>query len=370
MGQPTVSSTRKVRGFTLIELLVVIAIIAILVALLLPAVQSAREAARRVSCKNNMKQLGIAMHNYHDDFGMFPEGCIADQILFNYQRSGFAAMLPYMDQKPLSEAYADNELWEQQNDTIEGTPIPSLLCPSNAMRSPVLLTELGAALALFGVVPSDPDPAIDGVAVTYGTTAYAFCKGATDAFCNGLGTPGAERGMFNVVQKTRIQDVIDGTSNTIAMGEAAGGPNWQICAGVGCGPGSELISGITGAPFEANQGWLVGQPVNDLTALVGVHASSIYGCTVEVMNKNPVTETLHGDTDLGTGIPLSPGNCQISTETDPPGVSTTSNFRSDHVAGCHFLFGDGHVQFLTETINMGTYQAISTIGASEIVDGF
>jgi len=365
MRKPTVGTTRKVRGFTLIELLVVIAIIAILVALLLPAVQRAREAARRASCKNNLKQLGIAMHNYHDDFKMFPEGCIADQILFNYQRSAYASMLPYMDQGAIDDDYADNELWEQQNFGIEGMPIPGLLCPSNAMKSPVLLTELGAALALFGVVAVDSDPAIDGVGVGYGTAGYAFCKGATDAFCNGEGTPGAVRGMFNIVQKTAIRDVIDGTSNTIAMGDAAGGPNWQICTGVGCT--TPLVSGITGAEFEANQGWLPGQPVNDLTAAVGARASSIYGCTVEVMNKNPVTETLHGDTSLGTGIPNSPANCLISTG---GGVSTTSNFRSDHPAGCNFLFGDGHVQFLTETIDLATYQAISTIGASEIVDGF
>ena len=119
------------RGFTLIELLVVIAIIAVLIALLLPAVQQAREAARRSQCKNNVKQLGLALHNYHDTFNIFPlNNSFGAPALTN--RSGFVGMLPYLDQRPM---------YNQMNMLVSGlvapnlvftqTPLPALSCPSD-----------------------------------------------------------------------------------------------------------------------------------------------------------------------------------------------------------------------------------------------
>lgn len=200
---------KKTRGFTLIELLVVIAIIAILIALLLPAVQQAREAARRSQCKNNLKQLGLALHNYHDVHNTFPANGVAgttENVGGRYNQawlswSGLAMLLPYLDQAPVYNKINWNYRWDNNNggtvnNTMARTRIQTFMCPS--------------------------DP---GSAATYtanmSPTAYALSAGPASNWSMRSNNPG-----FATLWKgSNIRDITDGTSNTIAASECRIGLN-------------------------------------------------------------------------------------------------------------------------------------------------
>ena len=190
------------RAFTLIELLVVIAIIAVLIALLLPAVQQAREAARRSQCKNNLKQLGIAMHNYHDTFGTFPMG------VFNYQSVPtdnrlcfFQSILPYVDQAPMSNLVNFNTgsyVSFVATNSLIFTKVPVFMCPTDPNG---------------GNLGSLPQPR--GFHANYlpvqGSTAFT--------------SPYASNGMFFTISSVRIRDITDGTTNTAMMAELLNSPD-------------------------------------------------------------------------------------------------------------------------------------------------
>jgi prepilin-type N-terminal cleavage/methylation domain-containing protein len=208
-------------GFTLIELLVVIAIIAILIALLLPAVQQAREAARRTQCRNNLKQFGLALHNYHDNFKVFPyrQGDDADgawpESYWECMSAG-VLLAPYLDQAPLfnqitAQATTNSNLRPWDNNPLFRTDVPAFLCPS----------DVNTNIA--------------------GRNNYRFSAGpwgkrhriATDSLAWGGENP--IRGMFGAGSSIKISDVLDGTSNTVMMSERCqGGPDLR----------GEVISGV------------------------------------------------------------------------------------------------------------------------------
>ena len=187
------------RGFTLIELLVVIAVIAILIALLLPAVQQAREAARRTGCRNNLKQLGIALHNYHELHSTFPPGVVArSNNLQNAMHAGLTLILPQLEQKNVYDRYNFNLPWsDPYNVAAANVAIAVFRCPT-----------AGAPVPHHGGFPL---PATD----------YAFSKGPRAFLC----LRGNGGGMFDVNSHVRASDVRDGLSNTFAMGEAATAAN-------------------------------------------------------------------------------------------------------------------------------------------------
>lgn len=201
---------RAHRGFTLIELLVVIAIIAILVSLLLPAVQQAREAARRTQCKNNLKQLGIAMHNYHDVALAFPFGSIAPNLNdrenplgARQEHSWMPMILPYIEQgnlfqqvAPLLEVRGSASLPTNLFNTI----IPTLMCPSDP-SSPKTGSQHRPARPGF-------DNGFHGN--------YLGCGGSQSFTIN---TATSMNGIFYYRSRTRIRDITDGTSNTVMMSE-------------------------------------------------------------------------------------------------------------------------------------------------------
>jgi prepilin-type N-terminal cleavage/methylation domain-containing protein len=199
--------SQRTQGFTLIELLVVIAIIAVLIALLLPAVQQAREAARRTTCRNNLKQFGLAMHNYHDAYNMLPPG-MTGGIVSKETLPPNVGLLPYMDQGPLYQVISAGDFNFLPNATppFDAQP-PGFLCPSDG--------EAGNKASL-------------GQAGNEGNTSYMYSLGDqyfnrasqaySGSFSHAFGAP--RRGLFGRGGKISFSNIEDGTSNTVAMSEA------------------------------------------------------------------------------------------------------------------------------------------------------
>ncbi|MBM4075720.1 MAG: DUF1559 domain-containing protein, partial [Planctomycetes bacterium] len=235
-------SNRRRMGFTLIELLVVIAIIAILISLLLPAVQQAREAARRTQCRNNLKQIGLALHNYESSFGTFPMARVpnlnttapSSGTVFttgDWQErhvSGMTMILPYIDQQNLYNSYNFTARWnDAANRTVIATPVSTYLCPSTAGGLRVDMSTDAAASGATSTLPA-------GAAADYnfitrisdkwyrGGLGYSAATTPTGAALKGViprGKPGDA-----TESRARIVDVLDGTSNTVMVCESAGGP--------------------------------------------------------------------------------------------------------------------------------------------------
>jgi prepilin-type N-terminal cleavage/methylation domain-containing protein/prepilin-type processing-associated H-X9-DG protein len=301
------SKQRASRGFTLIELLVVIAIIAILIALLLPAVQQAREAARRTQCKNNLKQIGLALHNYHDVANCFPPG-----TLFGDDDYGWGTfILPYLDQ---------GNLYNQLNFNTDHGSIVTPTDPE-VKRSLYLVPGVNDRLVQVYLCPSNSmslshSPVRAGGANEAPTsvasrTVGGFARGDYKG-CLGSGG-GAVTGMFGKIKSTlmptRIRDVLDGTSNTFAVGEGY----------------TKFARAING-PTHPN--------VVDFPVWIGTNSQ----------HQNVVAETgLNHIPNGGKQLP-----------------DTTLNqfddcFASEHVGGVQFLFADGSVRFVTDNINMTLY---------------
>ncbi len=405
------------RGFTLIELLVVIAIIAILIALLLPAVQQAREAARRTHCRNNLKQFGVALHNFHDVFNHFP---YADHPRtagngFNYQEEVVTmALFPYFDAGIIYEAGltvngAQRTYWPNtdpltpgriqemgnewfcivENSELEKANISVTQCPS-ALNSGVQTHD---GITIFG-------PPFAGTFDSYWQMHYAFSKGVNDNWCidfddedeangrfrapyNGFPfqrraddlpikgyafgpVPDSERGMFNKNHKVAVKDIIDGTSNTFAMGEVAGGDAWPVCRGVGC-TNPAVNHAFAPMEFHAWVAWIAGDPPNGFSP----RCFMPYACCLEPLNKNPVTDNYFygaGDGPAGS-IQDDQRDCRSSLTAVQQGISglihSTQNFRSQHTGGGFFLRGDGSVQFISENVGLDLYRNTSTIAGKE-----
>ena len=218
-------------GFTLIELLVVIAIIATLIALLLPAVQAAREAARRSQCRNNLKQFGIALHNYHDVCRMFPMGASVYgnnlaalgfpgvNAYVQSMASAFLLMTPYDEQTAFARAYQWNRAVNSQ--TVSASTNGIGLTPS--------ALESASASGLYRC-PSDTYPSnFPGQVTSQGIydvpLNYGLSHGVSDAICwKESSVPANQRGVFGINANTRIRDITDGTTSTFAIGETAMAP--------------------------------------------------------------------------------------------------------------------------------------------------
>jgi prepilin-type N-terminal cleavage/methylation domain-containing protein/prepilin-type processing-associated H-X9-DG protein len=353
---------RRRRGFTLIELLVVIAIIGVLVALLLPAVQAAREAARRSQCVNNLKQIGLAMHNYHSTNDIFPigndcigggPGCIGWDAF-----SPQAELLGYMEQSALYNAINFNLSASQpQNTTGVLSKIRSYLCPSDG----------NAGGSFSGWTYSSNDNS--------NTNSYAASTGTTYIpGDNGQATPSPSTGMFAYTSCYGIRDCIDGSSNTIAFGEQlVGGPSLNTYRGNG-------LNGSGGQPQ-----W--GGKSLDAFSNVAQVTSDLSGCTTTFLSTPANIQNTHGYvwsfgstgfTLFNTIVPPNSkqypwGNCMFYGSGGAngwPNASNGSNFAnaaSNHPGGANFLFSDGSVKLIKDSVNMTTYWSLGTRNGGEVV---
>src|SRR5439155_3386479 len=249
-GTGVPSMRRHHAAFTLVELLVVIAIIAVLIGLLLPAVQKVREAANRASCQNNLKQLGLALHNYHDAHKGFPAGMVSSTAnTSDAEATGFTYLLPFLEQDNTYRIYHfDEPWWNPPNYQAVGVQVKMFYCPSNRSGGLLDLAPIAAQWA-------NPLPPVAAACD------YAFNKGANASLHpDAERVPRMLRGPFDVRPPdaaravVRISDITDGTSATCALGDAAAGTPGLIVLNLNdwTQPG---IDPETGQPAIIEQSW-------------------------------------------------------------------------------------------------------------------
>ena len=347
---------RNVRqGFTLIELLVVIAIIAVLIALLLPAVQAAREAARRAQCINNLKQLGLGLHNYHSTIGSFPMASGVAYSDLGAQTtwgtwSAQALMLPYIEQTPLYNAINFN--WTNWygagaaiNSTVWNMNVQAFICPSDGMTGQYNNNNY------FGSV---------------GTTTDYNCGG--DPNCSGGST-----GIFAHLKTYGIQNVTDGTSNTIAFSEGLVGTvpsqltRWRddLSAGSGFGAGYFLLDANMNIPAVLQDLQTCSTWWTTKTNLPSGGNNNAHGFRWGTGDP--------GDSLFQTLVPPNSmtypwANCRMDCGSGCGAVFTGyHNATSNHPGGVNTAMADGSVRFVKSSVAMMTWWALGTKAGAEVL---
>jgi prepilin-type N-terminal cleavage/methylation domain-containing protein len=374
------SSVRRLRGFTLIELLVVIAIIAVLIALLLPAVQQAREAARRTQCKNNLKQLGLAIANYESTYTRFPSAGKAidfsQNLLQAFPASTFTLVLPYLDQgnvytqfnfayhytanvgSPVSSGNP-NPIAGVTNAVAAKTNIAAFLCPSNGYTQRDTLGYGETDYAPTAFVDLDPITGLrnkanfkNGGVNDAGTTDGSHDGGSGNVNGTSLGaTVDSALGLYG----NRIADTTDGLSNTITVFEQAGrpGPSSGQPSLVGNYTTSYLyIGGANGAdstqlPTAGGSAQTAPSRWADSDSGVGVSGQNNNTAgNIQLLNGNKLPS------GGPTSCPWTQNNCGANNEPF-----------STHTGGLHALLGDGTVRFLSE--NLDWHIAVNLFGKND-----
>ena len=314
-------ATRSRRAFTLIELLVVIAIIAMLVGLLLPAVQAARESARRTQCKNNLKQLGIALHSYHDSMGSIPSGWIMTN------KWGWATMiLPQLEQgnvslalskvvvtTPASVGFGAVMTNFPSTDTNLQTLLPMYTCPSDVGSGPITYSSTTPAYSA-------------ALTNKFGRSNYVANAGYV-AFSTTPMTTAIGKGVFGQNSRVRFSDFKDGLTNTFLVGERKG----PVTDSIGSSGGDSMWPGV-------------------------------------------------GDEAVVNGQALTLGQC--ISKMNEIGATSNQGFSSNHAGGSHFLIGDGSTKFINDAIETATapvtvvdntmklYQRLAGIADGQVVADF
>ena len=341
----------KSHGFTLIELLVVIAIIAVLIALLLPAVQQAREAARRTQCKNNLKQIGLAMHNYLSTYDILPPGMIYPGMPDNNYASlitqtsivnhtGWSMILPYIDQQNLYNqinfSIASNDAKNissslpyagdyTKNLAATQTLIPMFLCPSDPHVVLTTFDDAGTwaphlwmhkAAPISYMLAAGPIPEWQ--------VTYAQYSNATIPMPNGKTVPSI--GSFGNDGSARLRDMIDGTTNTVLVGESRLKKVWGLYHPV-WGQGRD--SGVYGGPTP------------------DADPNSLNNC-MQKINNIPIRDCIGGP----------------YLETFP------KTYSSEHVGGCHFLLADGSARFVSQNLDYNIMCMLVFIKDGQITGDF
>lgn len=328
---------RRRFGFTLIELLVVIAIIAVLIALLLPAVQQAREAARRTQCRNNLKQLGLALHNYLDSSRVFPPGTVnplGDDV--NGKNGGGGAgiggpwichILPYCDQAPLYSNFSKIVAERPEvvdwfgNGTYAATPIGNshltmLDCPTHPRNDELMSNGTNMEHLARG-----------NYAACYGKGGYAIAQTNQPAI----------GGVFGNNSRNSMADLIDGSTNTLLLSEL------RYRTPSSTGPSSADIRGT----------WAYGSMGANIfstqTGPMSAVSDRIWGCRSLPAEKMPCVSTSNGTTDM---------------------LNSFAAARSYHTGGVHGCMADGSIRFFSENIDLTVWQGLGSRGGVEVLGDF
>lgn len=340
-------SDKSKRGFTLIELLVVIAIIAILISLLLPAVQQAREAARRTQCRNNLKQIGLAMHNYHDVYNGFPAGWSLDAANLNLQM-WTVSILPYMDQANIYNQ------WNQSVPNVnEGAllgfgaadlqkifdvaviAIPAFICPSNP-NSPDTPDNYGLDNGAGAPVPFP---------ITWSSARcdYSATSGIRGDFLNFYGVSGGNRhGVLSGDDWEKIRNITDGTSNTMMVAERTGG--------------TTIYNGTR--PYEPLNNY-VGYPANP--------------AVIQEQQGGGWADFLIGENWIKGELVSNPGDPIAGPDGGPCAINCSNsrgNLHSFHTGSVQALIADGSVQTVSENVSAYVLGSSITILKGEIPGQF
>ncbi|QJW97733.1 DUF1559 domain-containing protein [Frigoriglobus tundricola] len=344
------SAPKSPRGFTLIELLVVIAIIAILIGLLLPAVQKVREAAARMKCQNNLKQIGLALHNYENVNGYFPPGYTDGNTSTTSTPDndvgpgwGWAAyVLPYLEQGNVyNQINLNQPVGTGVNAQVSQLQLSVFLCPSDPYQQSYSIYDSSFSSPIATVASSN----------------YVGCNGWEECFNGASGNPqagaGADggsgvygsggAGVFYRNSHTRIASVTDGMSNTIFVGERSS--NHAPSTWTGAVPGGRCPA------------WMATQPATAPNTPPSQAPTGSNG-------------SAYDNADYGEALVLAHCNATHLPSADFP-IFDPDTFYSYHTGkGANFLFGDGSVRFLTSGINPTTYQALATVGGGEVLGDF
>ena len=352
----SVSRNRHIKGFTLIELLVVIAIIAILIALLLPAVQQAREAARRTQCKNNLKQLGLAMHNYHDVHGTLPGNPMANTYRCSDNRtgswigwSGLSMILPFIDQAAIYNNISFEHAWDLSNNCYGKNP-------GNRRANETLISAFGC--------PSDPNAGDKPWGNRSASSSYVLSHGPVADW-----TIRPTVGMFDRMSSVELSDIKDGTSNTIMSSEhKIGGNDGKINAQWKVGGQPVLINPRIGSTSGGRDHVFDSRPA-DIAVLKAYHdacaaaapsatdggnddAGRYWGTAMQL--QGPMFNTLMPP---NTKYHCDDGNSET--------VMRMKHAQSWHTGGVQVGMGDGSVRFVSENIDHGVWINAGTINGGE-----
>ncbi len=339
-SRPTPRRARP--AFTLIELLVVIAIIGVLIALLLPAVQAAREAARRMQCTNNLKQLGLGLHNYESTWGAIPPSTI-----FVPEGSGASAtlgegwsvhgrILPYMEQGPMFNAINFTANYKAPaNATVAGQIVSVFLCPSEPRQDRMIE---------------------DGISVA--PTSYGWCMGDWHVW-SAKGPQG--RSAFHPLRSRRLAEFTDGLSQTLLATEVK---TYQAQL-VDCGPLSQINNPNNIPAPELPPETVAPEYFGGACQLEGdAHTAWAEG----VVHQTGMTTAWPPNKKI-LGGPARNQDVDLTSSEEPDATPTFAAFtaRSYHPGGVNALMGDGSVRFVKDSINGRTWRALGTIGGGEVI---
>ncbi len=305
------------RGFTLVELLVVIAIIGVMVGLLLPAVQAAREAARRMQCGNNLKQIGLALHNYESTYRQMPPSRIEIDAPWRFHAGWQVMSLPFLEQTALYETYKKDRNWfDRLNEAASTTQVAGFVCPSATGNRPAPPAKLMSPRRVTWGTP------------VFGSSDYGAINNIRRAawVMNGSEMPGKiERERPGALFPKRpglgvkLAEILDGLSNTIMIAEDAGRPEVWISGRMRPNPDTGTVA--TGTSFvEEGWGWA------DLQDSFSLDGANVNG--------------LANKTNKTTFVVTKLGNCMVNCTND-------GEIYSFHVGGAHSLRTDGSVHFLS-----------------------
>lgn len=328
----------KIRnGFTLIELLVVIAIIAVLVGLLLPAVQKVREAANRMSCQNNMKQLGLALHNYESANGVFPSARVTSSLVHSAQ----SRLLPYAEQDNLKQLVNyDQAITTGTNMQAASTRVSFFICPSDPAN---------------GQVAGD---------VKWGTN-YMACNGtgtlrdstgkATDTIHLNIGD-----GLFQLTPR-RMAEASDGTSNTAAFSETTLGKGLAPSSGVAPPDPRSVVLNIG---TIATTPYLTSTKSSDPPVKCDIPANGTWSADrANQWLNGHLTYTIYNH----HYTPNQAGKWDCKNSSNSHALIAA---RSYHVGGVNLLLTDGSVRFVSDNVGLGTWRALATVAGGEVLSNF